>query len=124
MSFRSLLKQRCTIQRSQQTDVDGAPAFTWADVQTGVPCFVDLSFHRPGKDPGWTPEAGRPADRTGVVFMLPNAPVKPGDRIIVTRGQPDGTYEVTGAMDTVPQARRGRVHHLEMYVEEVAQMIS
>lgn len=124
MSFRALLRQRCTIKRLNQTDVDGAPAYNWTTVKENVRCFVDLSYQRPGKDPGWSPEAGRPADRAGVLFMLPTEPLKPGDRIVVTRGEPRGTFEVLGALDTVPQASRGRVHHIEVGIEEVAQAIA
>jgi hypothetical protein len=107
-----------------ETDVDGAPTYDWVAIKTNVRCFLDLSYQRPGKDPGWTPEAGRPADRSGVLFLQDGEPLKPGDRVVITRGEPKGTFEALGALDTVPQATRGRVHHIEAYVQEVANAVS
>ena len=118
-----LLKMRCTILRMQETNINGAPAYDWVEVKTKVRCFLDLSFQRPGKDPGWTPEAGRPADRSGVWFGN-DEPLKPGDRVVITSGSPSGTFEVLGAIDTVPNARTAKTDHMEAYVQEVAQAVA
>ena len=58
-----------------------------------------------------------------MLFMLPDAGIKPGDRIVVTRGSPEGTFEVMGALDTVPNARKGKTNHIEVGIEEVAQSV-
>jgi hypothetical protein len=119
MSFRSLLVHRVTVKRGAQTDIDGVPSYDWRDASTGVPCRVDLSFVRSGKDPlQWTPEAGRAKDRTGVAFFLPTADVMVGDRIVVTRG-PSGTFLVEGTFEEI-LGRHGRVHHIELGIKEVA----
>jgi hypothetical protein len=116
MSFRAMLRHRVTIKRVHLTQVDGLSTENWTTVAASVPAFVDLVYIRAGKDPMWTPEAGRPAERTGVVFMLPTATVRSGDRLEVTIGPP-GTFEVEGAQDYVwtPQA----FHHYELGVKEV-----
>lgn len=121
MSFGSLLSHRGVLKRLVETDVDGAPVYDWVSVKTGVRCFVDLSFMRRGKDPGWSPEAGRVADRTGVLFCKPDLPIKPGDRIVVKTkaGREIGTFSVEGALDHVP-GRHGEIHHIEVGVSEVA----
>lgn len=119
MSFRSLLSQRCDILRMTTQDVDGAPVYDWGTHLTGIRCRVDLSFSRRGKDPEWSQEAGRVSDRTGVAFFLPGVDVQPGDRIVMTGGGINGTFSLEGALDTVI-GRRGKVHHVECGVEEVA----
>lgn len=117
MSYRGLLAHRVTIKRSETTIVDGVESFGWVTVASGVPCRMDLQFIRSGRDPQWTPEAGRMEDRTGVGFFLADAPVRTGDRVIVTRG-PSGTFLLEGSIDEV-QGRHGRTHHIEVGVKEV-----
>lgn len=124
MSFKSLLKHRCIILRLVETAQDGSPVFEWqpitqADGTTQVRCFLDLNFIRRGKDPIWTPEAGRPSDRSGVLFIT--TPVKSGDRIQMVKG-PAGMFEIQGAVDEAwtPSAQ----HHLEIGVKEVAVQIA
>lgn len=121
MSFRSLLGMRCTVLRLMVTDEDGAAAYAFAAVATNVPCRVDLSFLRMGKDTGWVPEAGRPADRSGVAFFMADAPVRPGDRITLTRGGVQGTFSLEGNLDQVPDFD-GDLHHYEVGVAEVTQV--
>lgn len=118
MSLRSLLVHRAEVLRLATTNVDGAATYDWDSLGV-VPCRVDLSFIRSGKDPVWTPEAGRPADRTGVAFFAAGADVLPGDRIFMVAGGVEGTFELQGTLDFV-QDRRGRTHHLECGVIEVA----
>lgn len=92
------------------------PVQMWAVVSQGVRCFLDLNFIRRGKDPLWTPEAGRPSDRSGVLFVEASANVKSGDRLRMTRG-PHGVFQVEGAVDEAWTPTR--MHHLELGVVEV-----
>lgn len=132
MSFRSMLQHRCRILRLEETIEDGSPIVNWAPIlyplnhiQATQPmlfrCFLDLTFIRRGKDPQWTPEAGRPADRTGVFFALGDCPLQAGDRIEMVMG-PNGIFETTGAFDEAWTPRKR--HHLEVGVSEVAAMLT
>jgi hypothetical protein len=116
MSLRALLTHRCTVKRGETTVVDGVAAYTWKIVKTGVRCRVDLTFIRMGKDPQWSPEAGRSPDRTGVAFFFPDAPVKVGYRFTMTAGGIEGTFEIQDIDHT--QGTR-RTHHLECGIQEV-----
>lgn len=122
MSMRTLLAQRGTVLRAARTSVDGASAYVWSPVKTNVRLRIDLSFTRRGKDPTWSPETGRIEDRTGVAFFMPDEDVRPGDRVKLTAGGLTGTFELKGALDPV-MGRRGRVHHIEVGVEEVAKAL-
>lgn len=121
MSFIGLMKHRCDIYDLNQKAVDGAIEMQFVRVATNVKCYLDLSFIRKGKDPMWTPEAGRPADRSGVLFMLPTYDIKSGQRIEMTRG-PEGQFEIQGAIDLL--YRRDRKHHYEIGVTERATSLS
>ena len=118
-----MLRHRCQLLRLDQEATVGSPIFGYQPLlaDDGSPlqlrCFLDLNYIRQGKDPLWTPEAGRPTDRTGVWFGLPSAPVHFGDRIKMTVG-PLGTFEIESAIDEswTPTAE----HHLEIGVKEVA----
>lgn len=83
-----------------------------------IPCFLDLNYIRKGKDMIWTPEAGRAADRTGVLFALPDAPIKASSRLQIIKG-PIGTYSVNQVVDQ--SWRPTDLHHLEVGVTECAQ---
>ena len=111
-------RHRCTIERQTKTTVDGIVSSDWAPVATNEPCFIDLTFIRKGRDPQWTPEAGRPADRTGVGFFGPRSKVLVGDRIRMTRGPIKGTFLIDGAYDQISDDN-GRLHHIEAGVREV-----
>lgn len=121
MSYKSMLKQRCTLLELTETFVNGIPTSDWAEVATNVKCLMDLNFIRKGKDPMWTPEAGRPGDRSGVCFLDPSAPIRSGMRIKMTKG-PTGTFLIEGAVDEAwrPTDR----HHFEVGVIEVPKQIS
>ena len=117
MSYSSLLDHRADVKRMTPTIVDGVESMTWRTVGRSRRCRLDLQFIRPGRDPQWTAEAGRPVDRTGVVFFERGEDIRTGDRIVVTRG-PIGTFEIDGDVDHV-FGRRGRVHHVEVGCKEV-----
>lgn len=122
MSYKALLRHRCTVKRLEETFINGIPSQQWVVVATNVRCFLDLNFVRLGKDPTWTAEAGRPSDRTGVGFFLGNAPIRNGDHIEMTKG-PSGSFSLEAAIDEAwqPTAK----HHLEVSVKEIpAQLAS
>lgn len=123
MSYGGLLKQRCRIKYLKETFKNGVPVTEWAvrPDMGNVKCFLDLNFIRRGKDPMWTPEAGRPSDRSGVLFVAGNAVIKSGDRIEMLRG-PSGTFQIEGAVDEA--WRPTSKHHLELGVIEVPSQIS
>lgn len=113
MSFNSLLKHRCTVQRNELDLSTGSAELTWTDIKENVPCFIDLMFLRSGRDPVWSPEAGRAAPRAGVAFFHAKAPIRNGDRIVVTTG-PQGTFTLEMSID---EARSpSRLAHLEVFV--------
>lgn len=121
MSYGAMLKHRCSLMELQSTFVDGVPRTTWVAVATGVSCFLDLNFLRRGKDPMWTPDAGRVMDRSGVLFVKGTAPVKSGQRVVMTKG-PSGTFLIEGAVDEV--WRPSSKHHIEVGVTEVPTQIT
>lgn len=121
MSYRAMMKQRCDVLRLTVTQLNGYESQVWVTVKTGERCFLDLGFIRQGKDPQWTPEAGRAADRSGVLFTLPTTTIRPGDRIKMTKG-PVGTFAVEGAIDEA--WRPTDKHHVELGVTEVAKAIT
>ena len=129
MSFQSMLAHRCRLIQPVETSVDGSSVYTWQLVSgmDAVPCFLDLSFIRKGKDTMWVEAAGRPQDRTGVIFFKGTATIKSGWRIEIdndlyplTRG-PKGMFSIEGALDEAWTPRRK--HHLEFGVIEVATVI-
>ena len=121
MSFNAMLKHRCSVKRLVEGEIDGIATASWSTTSTNVRCFIDLNFIRKGKDPMWTAEAGRRTDRTGVLFALSTADIRPGDRVSVTKG-PVGTFEVQGAVDEA--WRPLNLHHLELGVVEVQKQLS
>lgn len=120
MTFSSLLQDRCTIQRTMMDLSSGSAETRWVDVKTNVPCNIDLMLLRQGRDPVWSPQAGTAATRVGVAFFKANAPIKNGDRIVVTKG-PRGIFTLEMAID---EARKpGRRAHLEVFVNALPAQI-
>lgn len=128
MSYKSLMKHRCTLLDMMEIDDDGSVLYDWGPATgpdgtplTNVRCFLDLNFIRRGKDTQWMEAAGRPQDRAGVIFFLPGTPVKAGQRIKMQRG-PQGTFKIEGAIDEAwtPEEE----HHLEIGVIEVATVLT
>ena len=121
---------------------DGSSTYVWSPVKVKdsagadtvtdlvLPCFLDLSFVRKGKDTLWVEAAGRPKDRTGVIFFGKGAfykvgvnsfsYVESGMRIDMTRG-PSGAFSIEGALDEAWTPRKR--HHLEFGVIEVASVV-
>jgi hypothetical protein len=121
VSIKAMMKHRVDVLRLSETQVDGMPVHTWTQVASGQRAYLDLNYIRKGKDPIWTPEAGRASDRSGVLFMMGDAPIMSGDRIKVTTG-PSGTFQIEGAVDEAWKPERK--HHLEVGVVEVSGMIA
>lgn len=139
-----MLAHRAKILELTQSEINGYPVHQWKPVQTQaldpstdeplfdedgepvmidlvVPCFLDLNFIRKGKDPVWTPEAGRASDRSGVGFFRGDAPLTAASRIQMVKG-PEGTFSVEMAVDEAWTPNRK--HHLEVGVTEVAKQIA
>lgn len=121
MSYVSMLKHRCTLLELKEGFVNGVPTMKWEPIATNIRCFLDLNFLRRGKDPMWTPEAGRSSDRSGVCFLVGTAPARSGMRLKMTKG-PTGTFLIEGAVDEAWQPNQR--HHLEVGVTEVPSQIS
>lgn len=107
--------------RNVQTSVDGTPAYTWQKQNaTPIKGRLDLTFQRFGKDVPWTPEAGRPPDRNGVLFCSANLDIRPQDRVQMLSGPYAGIImAVEGVNDLVPTM--SKVSHWELGVKEVQQ---
>jgi hypothetical protein len=123
MSLNSMLRQRCVLLELTELNSDGAVTLGWGVVAGGenVRCFLDLNYIRQGKDPIWTAEAGRASSRTGVLFLVPGAPVKSGQRVIMLSG-PKGTFSIEGAVDEAWTPKK--LHHLEVGVQEVGSVLA
>lgn len=121
MSYGGLLQHKCNLLTLTTTFADGMPVSAWTPYATGVKCFLDLNFIRRGKDPMWTPEAGRSSDRAGVLFLSGKANPKSGMRVQMTKG-PSGTFLVEGAVDEA--WRPTKLHHYELGVTEVPSQIT
>lgn len=121
MGYAALLPQRCNGLRLVETASHGIVEYDWATVSRDEPCRVDVSFSRAGAA-GWVQEAGRSADRAGTIFLESDTTLRSGDRIVLVPESDDdqqGTFLITGNFDRVPGAR-GRTHHVEAPVTEVA----
>lgn len=124
MSYVSMMTHRCNLMELIDTVVNGFSTETWAIVTNGsnVRCFLDLNFRRKDKDaPLWTPEAGRSADRAGVLFVDPSAPLAAGQRLLMLHG-PSGVFVVGDVIDEAWTPRR--LHHLEVSVTEIGRPIA
>lgn len=115
---------------------DGVPTTDWAQAvsETGdqaendMLAFLrgrlDLMFIRPGKDVVPAPVAGKAADRMGILFTFPYAPLRAGDRLVAIPNAV-GKMPVTGVFELrdKPDEAQGYsdTHHLEMQVIEVRQ---
>jgi hypothetical protein len=110
VGFRQLLTQTCTIRRftaSGGTDGYGAPAGTWGDLATDVPC---LKQPLSGKAAGIELAVGREARITDFVLFLEVQDVTAADQIAL-----DGeTYGIIVVRDA-----GGQGHHLELFLELV-----
>lgn len=118
MSFKALLNHKCDLYGLTTTDNDGTPITGYTKVNTNpIPCRLDLNFIRQGKDNMWLEAVARPEDRSGVMFFMPNAPIKSGLRAVMLRG-PKGIFQLQGAIDEAWDFNS--VSHYEAGVIEVS----
>lgn len=113
--IRSVLRHRATVRRGTTAVVSGQSVTTWHTVAYDVPCLLDVGT-RSLPEPSYTAEQQRTLDRSGTLFALPAADVKPGDRVVLTRGA-SGTFLVKPDPATVSTLTGA--HHKEFRVEEV-----
>lgn len=109
---------RCTILEEIETQQDGLTTASWdiKDAQENIPCFLDLGFIRPGRDPVWTPETQTAQNRSGVLFLPPHSTATPGNRVKMIKG-PGGTFMIDSDIDEAWTPHK--LHHLECHVVEV-----
>lgn len=116
MSFRSLLVNRCTIQRGTLSNTHGVQKATYAEQATEVPCLIQEGAGRIVSTRG-----GEGLEFDAVGFFLPSQDIQPrgsddlSDRVIVTKPTTPGTtYLVLKVGDEA-----GTGHHLEAYLKRV-----
>ena len=118
MSFKSKLVHQCDLYNLEAVYTDGSPVTKYVKVNTKpIRCRIDLNFIRQGKDPMWMPTIARPDDRTGVMFFMPDAPVKAGMRAKIIKG-PKGIFQFKSAIDEA--WGYSSIEHLEVGVAEVS----
>lgn len=123
MTLQSLLVHKCKVQRNEIDLSSGSAEMTWRTVHPNTSLFLDLMFLRQGRDPVWTPEAGRAATRVGVAFFKHNAPIQNGDRIVMTKGPAKGSiFTLEMAIDEAWTP--SRLSHLEVYVNGLPESLS
>lgn len=117
------MKERSSIKRLEKEAEDGSSTYSYKTKRTNVPCLLDLSFMRPGKDTGWTQDPGRSPDRTGVIFYPRGTDIRAEDHIEMTFGRHKSLkLQVTTIPDAVGSPRG--TSHIEAGVTEVAQSTS
>lgn len=121
MSARTMCSMRCRVWRLSVTDVDGAPSYEWAVVATGIPVRVDVFGSSTVAGATFVVEAGTASDLQGTAFFLADHPCRAGDRIEMTRGF-EGKFQLGGKFVKIFQ-RRGRIHHFEVEITEVAKIL-
>jgi hypothetical protein len=114
VTIRGVLRHRAIVKRPSTTIVDGESVIIWAAVTTDLPCLLDVGTASM-PEPTYTAEQQRTLDRSGTLFTLPTSDVKPGDRVVLTRGQ-SGTFLVKPDPATVSTLTGP--HHREFRVEE------
>ena len=118
MSYRAMLVHTCDLYDIVTEVEDGSPITRTKKINTKpIPCRLDLNFLRTGKDQLWLNSVGKPDDRTGVLFLMPNAPVQVGMRAVMVRG-PKGTFQLRGSIDEAWDF--DSLDHLEVGVVEVS----
>lgn len=102
------------MKRGTTTVVSGQPVTTWATVTENLPCLLDAGTAAL-PEPTYTAQQQQAYDRAGTLFTLAAADMKPGDRVVLTRGQ-SGTFLVKPDPATVSTLTGP--HHREYRVEE------
>lgn len=120
-----LFSSRVRVERMSTTFVDGRAVTAW-EALTGrmakLPCRLDLNFQRPGKDQPMPIEAGRAADRVGVLFCAADVDLRAGDRVVTVSGPVSGIFEVRPKPDEALDY--SAAHHIEVQIVESVQDLS
>jgi hypothetical protein len=115
VSIRNILRHRAQVKRASTTVVSGMPTTTWNTILSDLPCLLDAGTQGQ-PEPQYTATQQTTLDRSGLLFALPTADLKPGDRVVLTRGQ-SGTFVIKPAPSNV--STLSGVHHREFRCEEV-----
>jgi hypothetical protein len=114
------------VQRMQLRVIEGRTAeHDWVDqvgVLGGFKCRLDLTFIRPGKDVLPAQEAGVARDRVGVLFCSSRVPLQAGDRLVLTKGPIQGTFDIKNIPDKAQSY--AAAHHIEVQVVETNQTLT
>jgi hypothetical protein len=114
------------VQRLQLLVEDGQTAIhDWVDQAAPlnyIPCRLDLSFVRLGKDAVPAYESAVVPSRFGILFCAPNVALQGGDRIVTVSGPVTGTFDIKAIPD-MPQDY-STAHHIEVQIVETNQTLS
>ena len=122
-----LFNSLVAVLRLESSATDGMLSYTWEDSGVRILCRLDIGFLRPGKDQPMAVEAGKAPDRVGVLYCLPDADLRAGDRVVsVTNAA--GVIPVPGTFEVrvIPDRAQAfaTAHHVEVQIIEVAQALA
>jgi hypothetical protein len=116
--------------RPSTTNVDGMMRIDWVPVGAplnAVPCRLDLTFLRPGKDAPMPTEAGKAPDHVGVMFCASTVAIKAGDRVQAIPNS-KGVIPVPGVFEIrqIPDqaVAYSAQHHIEVQIVETSQQLT
>jgi hypothetical protein len=106
------------VYRLTTSDGGGYPVYEHRVVEglESVPCRLDLTFIRPGKDQLPVVEAGRAPDHLGIMFCDPDVPIQAGDVYVFFEGPISGTYEMRVSPDRAIGFKKA--NHIEVQLVE------
>jgi hypothetical protein len=94
LSILTVLRHRAIVNRATDTYVKGRPQKVWALVTPALSTIPVLySKDKAEFDPTWTASQQTDAGQRGTLFAKPDANIKPGDHVTITRPNL-GTFEV------------------------------
>lgn len=116
MSIYSVLRHRCRVERYAEVAFEGGGGtyFAWATAATDIPCLLDAQTAELNAQ--YTPAQQQAADRAGKLLAAPDSPIRPGDRVVGTRGFM-GRFEIKPDPATISTLTQ--VSHKEYRVNEV-----
>jgi hypothetical protein len=111
----SLLRHRATVKRAERTTLNCEPLNVWSVVDGDLWCLLDPLGAQ--TEASYSSEVQPTRDRSARLLTAPDADLRPGDRVILTRGAV-GNFRVTSDPATVSTLTGP--HHCEFVVEQVA----
>lgn len=116
MSIYSVLRHRCRVERYKEVAYPGGGGsyFSWATAAEDVPCLLDAQTAELNAQ--YTTAQQQAADRAGKLLAAPDSVIRPGDRVVGTRGFM-GRFEVKP--DPAVISTLMAVSHREYRVNEV-----